>query len=754
MSSTGSANGSGSGAGSAAQAVGQALALARTGRVDEAEQLCRLVLEREPGSFEALGLLGLLAHQQGRAAEADELLARACSMRPGAADLLAARALVLRALGQHEQAVAVLDQALAARPRFFEAHFNRGNALLTLRRPEEALASFDAALAVNAGDAGAWIRRGGILRQLDRKPEALTSYDRALSLAPDEVEALRCKAQLLQALGRHDEALPVHERGFELQPDATGALGVGNALQALARYEEALAAADRALSLQPGMSEALTNRGNALRALGRHQEALECYAGVIAQQPDDVGAHWNEGLTRLTLGDFARGWAQHEWRLRGLSDVSGTDVPDVPTWRGSEDLAGKTILLRTEQGFGDALQFIRYATPVAERGARVVVACRAPLADLFRTVAGVEEVVSSDLAPAPVDYQAFLMSLPLAFRTRLDTIPATIPYVHADARRVEAWRERLAALGAGRKIGLVWRGNPEHTGARNRDCPARLLDPLFEVPDCRFFGLQLTEGVDDIATMRARGCPIVDLAAELGDFHETAALIEALDLLITVDTAAAHLAGALGRPAWVMLPFAADWRWLLEREDSPWYPSLRLFRQATPGDWRDVVERVAGALRSFPTHPPRSERSSATRQTPRLSRDRLESRDSGLSKQTGGDDVATLPRLRGKSRLDRDISPGAGTPAANACSWVAADGSNPRLLTLTVLHGNVTREDWLTGGGSADDIVEGVGEFAARVGSQLQVYQGGWLVGVTVRGSDRPEAAQDLARTVLGKLTG
>lgn len=589
--------------GAADAAIRRALSWARAGRPGDAEEICRNILAERPDCFEALALLGVLAHGQGREQEADGLLARAGALRPAAADVLAAHALVLRALGRHEEALAALDAAINARPEYFEAHFNRGNTLLTLRRSAAALAAFDRALALNAEDAGAWVRRGIALQELGREREALESYANAVELAPDDTEALRGKAAALQSLNRHEEALPLHEAAFRRRRDATGALGAGNALQALGRYREALDAAEQALALQPEMPEALINRGNALRALGRHREALDSYARVIAYRPDDVGAHWNAGLTRLTLGDFERGWPEYEWRLRGLSDASGRALPEVPTWHGTEDLTGKTIVLYAEQGFGDAIQFVRYAPRVAARGARVRVACREPLERLFRTVPGVDDVCTAEAAQ-PADYQAFLMSLPGAFATGMEDIPAEVPYVAADPARVEHWRARLAESGARRNVGLVWRGNPEHPAARSRDCPAALLPELLAAGDCAFFSLQLDEGAADLGALAAAGRAPVDLAAELGDFHETGALIAALDLVISVDTAIAHLAGALGRPAWVLLSFAADWRWLVDRDDSPWYPSLHLLRQTAPGDWHGVLRRAAARLMNPPIAAP------------------------------------------------------------------------------------------------------------------------------------------------------
>lgn len=647
--------------------IRQAQSLVRAGQIAQAERLCRELLAAQPGCFEALAFLGMLAHQDGRPRDADEMLAQAGAVRPGAADVHALRGLVLRALGREEDALAVLDTAVAIRPDYFEALFNRGNVLLALARYEEALDSFDRALALQPDDATALTHRGIALHELGRVEEALASHTRAVELAPDHaaalanrgnalrtlgrmdeardtleralaqrpddanalanaaaalaelgqhgeaiercdralaaepghVEATRCKARALQALGRHEDALPLYRAAFAARGDAAGALGVGNALQALGRYEAALAAADEAVALEPELADAHNNRGNALRALGRHQEALGCYAQVVAREPDNVDAHWNEGLTHLTLGDFARGWPLYEWRTRGLSDAADSLLPGIPVWRGEEDLAGKTIVLHAEQGLGDAIQFVRYAPLVAERGARVLLTCRAPLVRLCDTIEGVDEVLTvEDRMPASepavtADCQALLMSLPLAFGTTLETIPAEVPYVAADPERIEHWRARLADHGAARNIGLAWRGNPEHRGARSRDCPIEQFDELLAVPDCAFFSLQLDEGAADIAAICARGQNVVDLAGDLGDFHETAAAICALDLVISVDTAVAHLAGALDQPAWLLLSYAADWRWLTDRDDSPWYPSLRLLRQSEPGNWRGLLRRVA-----------------------------------------------------------------------------------------------------------------------------------------------------------------
>jgi hypothetical protein len=374
---------------------------------------------------------------------------------------------------------------------------------------------------------------------------------------------------------------------------------MGNALQALGRYEEALVCYDRALAIEKDYVEALNNRGNALQALNRHEEALASYARAIALKPNDAEAHWNEGLTRLALGDYRRGWEKYEWRWYNRKLDSPRPHGDTPAWDGTQGVTGKTVLLYPEQGFGDAIQFVRYAPLVRARGARVLVACHRKLAELFRSVDGIDEVLEPERPLPSFDYHAALMSLPLAFRTTLESIPCAIPYVSAKAEQVAAFEARFKSERRALKVGLVWSGNPQFTGARAKACPIEVLEPLVNVQDCAFYALQTGEAAADIERMTVRGPQMTELSLGLDSFSDTAAAVSALDLVIAVDTAVAHLAGALGKPAWILLQYAADWRWLRSREDSPWYPSIRLFRQPEPGHWESVVGRMTGELVTF-----------------------------------------------------------------------------------------------------------------------------------------------------------
>jgi tetratricopeptide (TPR) repeat protein len=566
--------------------------LQAAGRCEEALASYELALAQGDDA-QTLNNRGVTLNRLERYQEALESFGRALRLRPRYPEALNNRGIALLALDFPERALDSFDRALDLDPRHAEACNNRGNALRAMQRLEEALHSYDRALQLKAAYAEAHSNRAAALNALGRHEDALSSADRALALRPGSVEALTHRATALLELQRCEDALAGFEQAYALSPDFTRLIGIGNGQQALGRHEQALRSFERALAMQPNHVGALSNRGNALRALGRHQEALQSYRQAIELKPGDAQAHWNQALTLLALGDLERGFEQYEWRWQLRTQTRPREVRELPVWLGREEVAGKTLLVYAEQGFGDAIQFIRYVPLLHARGARVLVACHRKLADLFRRVAGVERVLTPSESTAGVDYAVPLLSLPLAMKTRLETIPGQAPYLSADPTQAERWHSRVDAVGAGRKVGVVWRGNPDYPAARLRDCPLEQMAAVFGVPGCRFFNLQ-PDGAQALREGRVR---VTDLAAEIDTFGDTAAAIQAMDLVITVDTAVAHLAGALNKPVWVLLAFAADWRWLLEREDSPWYPSARLFRQAQPGDWADVTARAAAALR-------------------------------------------------------------------------------------------------------------------------------------------------------------
>jgi tetratricopeptide (TPR) repeat protein len=395
-------------------------------------------------------------------------------------------------------------------------------------------------------------------------------------------------------LGRFEEAAACCRREAEIAPEnADAPYNLGLTLQNLDRLGEAAVAYQRALELRPGYIDALINLGSVKRQLGQVAGALPCFETAVRLQPENAEAHWEQCVTLLALGEFERGWQEFEWRWR--QPDFAVSLPGIlsPRW-GGEELNGRRILLHAEQGYGDAIQFVRYAPLVAARGGRVIIGCSAPLRMLFETVAGVEAVITQFAKLPPCDWQAPLMSLPAIFKTTLASVPGHVPYFSVPAEPV--------ALAPGpegrRRIGLVWAGRPTHRNDRRRSIPFEAISPLLADGDSAWFSLQVGRTEPELGRLIQEG-KITDWGGRLGDFMDTARAIARLDLVIAVDTAVAHLAGALGKPVWLLLPFEAEWRWLVERTDSPWYPTMRLFRQNQAGNWPEVIARLAAALTGF-----------------------------------------------------------------------------------------------------------------------------------------------------------
>jgi tetratricopeptide (TPR) repeat protein len=529
----------------------------------DAARLYREALRRQPDHFTALHDFGVLLHMQGQNAEALTLLDRAALVDPLSADALTNRGIVLMALGQNEAAVASFDRAIEAHPRHTRALFARGKTLLRMERHEAALASLDRAIELDPANSEAFNDHGAALCGLGRSQEALASLDRAVALQPDFARARVNRGIVLQALERH---------------------------------EEALASFDRAVALDPRNADAFNNRGGVLQALNRWEEALASYEAALALRPDHDRANFNRSLCLLALGDFARGWPQYEYRWQTPTLRACKREFVQPLWLGDEDPAGRTILLHGEQGFGDIVQFCRYVPLVAAR-TKVILQVPGELMRLMATLdEGGELVAFGDELP-DFDLHCPLLSLPLAFHTTLGTIPAQIPYLRADAECNAFWRDRLADL-PGLKVGLVWAGASTNRIDRRRSMALATMAPLAGVAGCSFVSLQKGEPATE-AVSPPLGFVLHDFTAELGDFADTAAMIANLDLVISVDTAVVHLAGALGKPIWLLNRFGSCWRWLLERDDSPWYPTLRQFRQPSPGDWAGPISRVVAALNAL-----------------------------------------------------------------------------------------------------------------------------------------------------------
>jgi tetratricopeptide (TPR) repeat protein len=567
-----------------------ALAAYQRGDRVEAERLCRLLLSGMPDYFDALFLSGIMAEQAGRAQHAVELLSKAVAVRPDVAEAHYNHGVALGGMQRHEEAIASYERAIALKPDYADAYFNRGVALAELGRPMQAVESYDRAIAFNPSYAEVHNNRGIALDHLKRYDDALASYDRAIALKPDYARAHNNRGVALDRLERRAEALASYDRAIALKPDYVEALtNRGITLGELDRPAEALMSYERAIALNPRYAEAFYNRGNALRDLNRHAEAIASYERALALRPDYAAAHWNLADCCLLLGDFARGWQEYEWRWKLERNESFKADFQRPLWLGVEPLEGRTILLHAELGLGDTLQFCRYAADVAALGARVVLEVQPALLPLLSGLEGVSLAVARGDRLPLFDYHCPLMSLPLAFKTDLTNVPSHIPYLHSDPGRVALWRQKLRNTGKPR-VGVVWSGSMALKNDRRSMALKELLPLLREWAE--WVSLQKEVRDSDAALLASRP-DLRDAGAELYDFADTAALVELMDIVVTVDTSVAHVAGAMGKPVWIMLPFNPhDWRWMLDREDSIWYPTARVFRQPANGDWASVVARV------------------------------------------------------------------------------------------------------------------------------------------------------------------
>lgn len=543
----------------------------RRGERDEAEFLCLEAIAAQPDNFGAHHLLAVIQSDSAR----------------------------------HPEALASYQKALSIEPDNILALANSGRTLFVLGRFTEALESFDKALAIAPGYPDALSGRGAALHSLGRYEEALTSFDKALSLQRAHSEALANRGKTLHDLRRFEDALVSHDAALAGRPDDPQFLcNRGATLHALGRYEEALASFQRVLRLQPDRPDALSNQGATLRALRRFEAAHASYEKALSVRPDYPECRLNRALLLLQTGSFGEGWREYEWRRQ--AGVCTARSFDAPEWCGG-DLLGRRIFLYAEQGLGDTIQFARFAAVLAGRGAEIVLEVQPSLVGLMQGVAGVREVVPYGAALPPFDLHLPLLSVPFVLGLEEYRIPADMPYLSSDPGRVETWAKRLPE-GAGEfRIGIAWQGNPAVDIDRGRSIPLAAFQPLALVPGVRLVSLQARDGLDQLDGLPP-GMHVDNLGADFDagpdGFLDSAAVMMHLDLVITGDSAIAHLAGALGRPVWIILQQVPDWRWMLQRADTPWYPTARLFRQTRSGDWGEVFARVADALRPVAAEPP------------------------------------------------------------------------------------------------------------------------------------------------------
>jgi tetratricopeptide (TPR) repeat protein len=606
------------------QTLSQATTLLQGGALAEAEALYRKALSTDPHSVALLNGLGQLLYRQGRTAEARPYFQQSLAQ-------MANQIQVLRDLGNacflldcFEEAVEAYQQALVLDPNHAETCNNLGLAWMALGQTTQAIEQYLRAIEINPSIPEVYMHLAQAWVQTGQYGDAVAMYEGALALRQTDAEIYFQLGYVYQqvavveggadpqAVARREAALvkavQTYWQGLAYEPnDADAYYNLGNAFKQLDRLEEAKLCYEESLALRPDFAPAHNNLGYALRALQQLDTATQQYQQALCLDPTLQEAAFNLAVIHLLKGDFERGWPAYEHRQDRRRYTEG--IPQ-PAWRG-EGFSGKTLLVRAEQGYGDTFQFVRYLPQVKALGGQVVLECQPGLSSVLQGCAGidllVERVEGGGLPPVDFDLHVPLLSLPGLFGTTLETIPAPIPYITPDPTRVETWKERLCGE-ARLKIGIVWAGSAHNGDGRHRTCPLPFWQPLTCGTPWTWYSLQKgPEG--DAWPHRPDSAPLtsalVDLAPQLHDFAETAALLAQLDLVITVDTAVAHLAGAMGRPVWVLLPFAGDWRWMVDRLDSPWYPGMRLFRQPAAGDWASVLQEVRQALETWASPSPK-----------------------------------------------------------------------------------------------------------------------------------------------------
>lgn len=518
---------------------------------------------------------------------------RALAIRPDFAEAYFYRGIALQRLKQFDAAISSYNQVISIWPEHAEAHNNRGYLLKEFKQFEAAIASYNRAIASKPDYAEAYGNRGIALRELQQFDAAVASYDRAIAIKPDYTEAYYNRGIAQQELGQPEAAIASYDLAIALDPDYTDAhSNRGNALLRIMRLEAAVASYERAISIKPDFADAFNNRGLALQALKQINEAIASYDCAISIKPDYAQAYLNKSMILLLTGDFAKGWDLYEWRWKVAKAISQCRHFSQPLWLGNEPLANKTILLHCEQGLGDTIQFCRYANLLAELGAKVIAEAPKALLGLLHGLQGVSECIEIGNALPQFDYQCPMLSLPLAFKTSVTTIPSSQAYLKSDDAKLSKWSSKVGYRTKPR-IGIVWSGSTAHENDHNRSVALSALLP-FLPNSFDYFCLQKELRETDEAILHSTS--IRYFGSELEDFTDTAALCELMDVVISVDTSVVHLSGALGKKTWLLLPYAPDWRWLFDRSDSPWYPSVKLYRQERIGDWEGVFARVRADL--------------------------------------------------------------------------------------------------------------------------------------------------------------
>ena len=579
--------------------VQQGLNLHQRGNLNDAQNIYEQILSIQENNFDALQLLGALFAQVKKYPQAIKFLSKAIIVDPNHAGCFSNLGISFQKLRRLEEALSSYDKAISLQADYAEAYSNRGAVLQELKRFDEALSSYDKAISIKGDYAEAFNSRGTVLEELKRLEEALSSYHKAISINKDYTEAYYNRGNVLHKLKRLEEALSSYDKAISLHEDYAEAYSNrGLVLQDLKRLEEALSSYDKAISLHEDYAEAYSNRGTVLEELKRLDEALSSYEKAISINKDYAEAYWNSSICYLLAGNFNEGWARYEWRWqsKSISKTAGIRKFSQPLWLGTEVLKDQTIFLYAEQGLGDTIQFSRYVSLVAGLGAKVVLEVQPSLVKLLSYLEGISQIISKGDKLPNFDYQCPLMSLPLAFKTELKTIPSVSKNISTDEKKVEKWQ---AILGEKTKprVGIVWSGAVNHKNDLQRSL--KLSQLITHLPsDYEYLSLQ--KEISDVdKEVLIECCKIKHFGDDLKDFTDTAALCELIDIVISVDTSVAHLAGTLGKNTWVLLPYSPDWRWLLDRNDSPWYSSVKLYRQEKINDWESALVNIESDLKKL-----------------------------------------------------------------------------------------------------------------------------------------------------------
>jgi tetratricopeptide (TPR) repeat protein len=575
------------------QTLQSATRLHQAGQLDQAEASYRQILARDPKQADALHLLGVIYIQRGQHAAAIDLIHQAIALRPNSPAYYSNLGWALTHSGRLNDALACYQKLAALQPTNAAALDQLGRLLLHFGQFDEAIVACTAAVRLRPDIAQYHLNLATGYSHKNRYDLAVFAYREATRLEPTNAKYWHDLGVGLAESGHREESIAVFDKTIELNPASVwGYSSKGITLARLGRPEEAMACMRRAIEIDPKLPAAYNNLGSVLQEEGRWDEALEQYSKAVALDPSSALARWNLSRVHLMLGHLKEGWAEFDSRLQVPHLHLKRTFPE-PQWDGS-DPSGKTILLHAEGGHGDALQFIRLAPPIARRGAKLILECQPALVPLLERFPELDRVIARGQPLPAFDWQIPLQSLPHVLGITLENIPNQVPYLSAPPDRVEQWKQRLAGETKVR-VGLVWSGS-QYAGGDSRTRTIDVFAPLAELPGFKFFSLQKGK---DSGQSPPTGMDWLDYTAELNDFADTAALVQNLDLVVTIDTSVAHLAGALAKPVWVLIPFQCDFRWLLNRTDTLWYPTMRLFRQIKIGDWDTPIHELVTALRSF-----------------------------------------------------------------------------------------------------------------------------------------------------------